>query len=250
MKTVLLLNSNMYAVRMFQGFVKEHAHEISHVYIFPYKSKNKSVWEYLKFFLILYGFVGSIKKGFQIVGNKFKKPAYKNLEDLCSSHNVPCSIFDSPSNKSFQAELEQQNPDVVFAALPQIVPQKVLEIPKYGVLNKHSSLLPSYGGVYPVFWQMLNQEKEIGITVHQMSKEIDKGKILYQKSWSMPQKASFDSIYHFLIDETSEVINQSFEKLKNNSDPWITPSKEASYFSFPKKEDIKKFRKVKGIKII
>ena len=79
----------------------------------------------------------------------------------------------------FLAQLEQLAPDViVVAAYGKIIPKAVLELPKYGCLNVHASLLPKYRGAAPIQWAILNGEKETGVTIMQMNEGLDTGDIL------------------------------------------------------------------------
>lgn len=70
---------------------------------------------------------------------------------------------------------------VLVAAFGQILPKEILEIPKYGCLNVHPSLLPKYRGAAPVQFAILNGEKETGVTIFLMDAEVDHGPILAQR---------------------------------------------------------------------
>lgn len=70
---------------------------------------------------------------------------------------------------------------VLVAAFGQILPKEILEIPKYGCLNVHPSLLPKYRGAAPVQFAILNGEKETGVTIFLMDEQIDHGPILAQR---------------------------------------------------------------------
>jgi len=70
---------------------------------------------------------------------------------------------------------------VLVAAFGQILPEEILEIPKYGCLNVHPSLLPKYRGAAPVQFAILNGEKETGATIFLMDAEVDHGPILAQR---------------------------------------------------------------------
>ncbi|MCL2433680.1 MAG: methionyl-tRNA formyltransferase [Clostridia bacterium] len=75
------------------------------------------------------------------------------------------------------------NADVMItAAYGRILGQKVLDTPKYGVLNVHASLLPKYRGAAPAQWAVINGEKQTGITIMQTARGVDCGDILQQKA--------------------------------------------------------------------
>lgn len=69
----------------------------------------------------------------------------------------------------------------VVAAYGRILPEDILEAPKYGSINIHSSLLPKYRGAAPINWAILNGEETTGVTIMYMAKELDAGDIILQK---------------------------------------------------------------------
>ena len=72
--------------------------------------------------------------------------------------------------------LRQLNPDlIVVLAYGQILPKEVLELPKYGCINLHASLLPAYRGAAPIQWVILNGETKTGVTAQQMGEGLDTG---------------------------------------------------------------------------
>lgn len=78
--------------------------------------------------------------------------------------------------------LSQLAPDVaIVACWNGVIPPHVLEIPRYGFLNVHPSLLPSYRGPYPLFWQFRNGETATGVSVHWMDADLDTGDIAGQR---------------------------------------------------------------------
>lgn len=80
------------------------------------------------------------------------------------------------------AQLEEQKPDIlIVAAYGKILPKKVLEMPGFGAINIHASLLPEYRGPSPIQNAILDGEKETGVTIMLMDTGIDTGKILSQK---------------------------------------------------------------------
>ena len=68
---------------------------------------------------------------------------------------------------------------IVVAAYGRILPEDILNTPPYGSINVHSSLLPKYRGAAPINWAILNGERETGVTIMYMAKELDAGDILH-----------------------------------------------------------------------
>lgn len=95
------------------------------------------------------------------------------------SYNIP--IY-QPFNKAELTEIVQKlQPElIVVAAYGMIIPQAVLDIPKFGALNIHGSLLPKYRGASPISEAILNGDSETGVTIMQMSAGMDEGPIIKQ----------------------------------------------------------------------
>lgn len=82
-------------------------------------------------------------------------------------------------NEEFYKEMSDLAPDViVVAAYGKILPKQILELPCYGCINIHASLLPEYRGAAPIQWAVIDGKKETGITIMQMDEGIDTGDIL------------------------------------------------------------------------
>jgi len=248
-KTILLLNNNPFTVKMFQLFIEANCKEINHVFVFPFQTGKNSTFKQWLFFFNLYGFFGSFVKATKLFRQKFVEKKFKSIFDLLEQKNIQYTIATSPSEKCVIDYIQNAHPDVVFCALPQIVPNEILNAPKIGTFNKHSSLLPSYRGVYPVFWQMLNHEKLLGISVHKMEEKIDKGHIVFQKSFDRDMNASFDENYDFIIEQTSDVLNQAYQLIKKEHFKPIIPTSKGSYYGFPSQKDIARFKRMR-LKII
>ena len=82
-------------------------------------------------------------------------------------------------DEALKAEMRALAPDViVVTAFGQILPKDILEIPKYGCVNVHASLLPKYRGAAPVQWAVLNGDAETGVSIMQMDEGLDTGDVL------------------------------------------------------------------------
>jgi methionyl-tRNA formyltransferase len=86
-------------------------------------------------------------------------------------------------DEGFLAELRALGPDLmVVVAYGQILPQTLLDIPGYGCLNVHTSLLPKYRGAAPIQWAILNGDAETGVTIMKMDAGLDTGPTLNQRN--------------------------------------------------------------------
>src|SRR5262249_15442156 len=82
-------------------------------------------------------------------------------------------------HEAFIQELRALRLDlIIVAAYGQILPQALLDVPRYGCLNVHASLLPKYRGAAPIQWAILNDEPETGVTIMKMDAGLDTGGML------------------------------------------------------------------------
>ena len=102
---------------------------------------------------------------------------------LATQVNLPVLQPDRARNPSFIDQLAQLRPDlVVVVAYGQILPRQILDLPAFGCLNVHASLLPKYRGAAPIQWAILNDEKDTGVTIMKMDEGLDTGSILCQQT--------------------------------------------------------------------
>jgi len=99
---------------------------------------------------------------------------------IARRYNIPVLQPEAISN--LKSQISNLEPDlIILAAYGKILPKEILEIPKYGCLNIHPSLLPKYRGASPIQYAILNNEKETGVTIILMDEKIDHGPILAQR---------------------------------------------------------------------
>lgn len=86
------------------------------------------------------------------------------------------------NNEEFINEIKDLKPDVIcVVAYGKILPKDILEIPKYGCINVHASLLPKYRGAAPIQWAVINGEKTTGVTTMYMDEGMDTGDMLLKQ---------------------------------------------------------------------
>ncbi|WP_313468468.1 methionyl-tRNA formyltransferase [Carnobacterium sp.] len=94
------------------------------------------------------------------------------------------------------AKIIELQPDLlVTAAFGQFLPQKLLDVPTYGAINVHASLLPKYRGGAPVHYALIRGEKETGVTIMYMEKKMDAGAILSQRSLEITEKDDVGTLF-------------------------------------------------------
>ena len=132
-------------------------------------------------------------------------------------------------------------PDVIISSNGHIFRKELLALPKLACINRHTSLLPRYGGLWPVLQAMLNDEKQIGQTIHTMTTTIDAGYILAQEKFDVSPDTTLYGIYAQSFRNAPALIRQAIDNLI--ADKKITmPPADKSYFSHPTAEQGKLFR--------
>ena len=112
---------------------------------------------------------------------------------------------------------------IVVAAYGKILPKAMLDLPKYGCINVHGSLLPKYRGSAPIQWSVINGEKETGVTIMQMAEGVDTGDMLYQKAIPIGIDDTAESMFEKLSDLGGEMIVEALDLLEEGK---LTPIKQ------------------------
>lgn len=127
-------------------------------------------------------------------------------------------------NDEFFDMLNKLAPDViVVVAFGQILPRRVLELPKYGCVNVHGSLLPLYRGAAPLQWAIINGEKLSGVTTMQMDTGIDTGDILLKEEVPIEPKDTYGTYHDKLKEVGAQLLVRTLKGLEEGS---ITPVKQ------------------------
>lgn len=96
----------------------------------------------------------------------------------------------------------------VVAAFGQILSKEILDMPKYGCINIHASLLPKYRGAAPIQWAVINGDKQSGVTIQQMNEGIDTGDIWLKSVVDLEPKETGESLYEKLSKTGAELVLQ------------------------------------------
>lgn len=113
------------------------------------------------------------------------------------------------------AELKQYPADAfVVAAFGQILSREILDMPRFGCINIHASLLPKYRGSSPIQWAVINGEEKSGVTIQQMNEGVDTGDILYRKEILLSEKETGASLFDRLSILGAEAIIEALTLLE------------------------------------
>lgn len=123
-------------------------------------------------------------------------------------------------NTEFIEELKRQNPDVIcVVAYGKILPKEVLEIPKYGCINVHGSLLPKYRGAAPIQWSILNGDKTTGVTTIYMDEGMDSGDMILKKEVEIGENETTGELWDRLSKIGADLLVKTLKEIENGTAP-------------------------------
>lgn len=139
---------------------------------------------------------------------------YSPCKKLAIENNI--QVFQPLKIRDEYQKILDMNPDIIItAAYGQIIPDIVLNYPKYGAINVHGSLLPKLRGGAPIHHAIINGDKEIGVTIMYMDKRMDAGDIISQRAIPLTNDINLDIAYEklailgrdLLIETIPSIIN-------------------------------------------
>ncbi len=155
---------------------------------------------------------------------------------VAEQNNIP--VFQPNTLRDGEALgiLKSLDPDIiVVVAYGKILPEEILNLPKFGCVNGHASLLPKYRGASPIQWCIVCGESKTGITVMKMDKGMDTGDILNQREVTIGEKETAEQLFDRLSCISADLMLETIENIEN-----ITPIKQneadATYAPIIKKE--------------
>lgn len=156
----------------------EAGHEITAVYTQPDKPKGRGKEVQMTPVKLV-----ALEKGIPV----YQPRRIKEAEEVARLKEIPADIF-------------------VVAAFGQILSQEILDIPKFGCVNIHASLLPKYRGAAPIQWAVIDGEEKTGVTIMQMNAGCDTGDILYTKEYVLEPKETGASLFDKVMVLGAEAI--------------------------------------------
>ncbi len=154
-------------------------------------------------------------------GRKYKlvpSPVKKKALEYAIPVYQPNSLRKDPDASEMMEVLRQIAPDcIVVAAYGQILPKEVLELPKYGCVNVHASLLPKYRGAAPIHHCILNGEKETGVTIMQMAEGLDTGDMLLKGALTIGETETTAELHDRLSVLGAELLLKTLQSLRDGT---------------------------------
>lgn len=147
-----------------------------------------------------------------------KAMACSPVKELAVESGIPVLQPERAKDETFIEELRAYNPDIiVVAAYGKILPKAILDMPKYGCINVHTSLLPDYKGAAPIQWAILNGEKETGVTIMYMDEGCDTGDIISAETLLIADDETGGSLHDKLAKLGGELLVRTLPSVLDGS---------------------------------
>ncbi len=174
---------------------------------------------------------------------------YNPVKNVALKNNIP--VFQPTKIRTNFEDLKNLKIDlIVTCAYGQIIPKEVLEMPKYGAVNVHASILPKYRGSAPIQWAIMNGDKETGITIMFMDEGMDSGDIIKIAKIPILALDNVGTMHDKLSILGKNTLESVLEDLFNNTVKSIKQPSNYTLAPMLKREDEKIDFKEEGIKII
>ena len=150
-------------------------------------------------------------------GHKLAPPPVK----VCAmENNIPVYQPESLKDKALMPVLEDLNPDIIIVvAYGKILPEYILNYPKYGCVNVHASLLPKYRGAAPIQWAVIDGEPESGVTTMYMEKGLDTGDMIFKAVCKIGEEETYGDLHDKLSPMGAELLIKTVKAIEEGNAP-------------------------------
>jgi len=161
------------------------------------------------------------------------------VKELASRAGLPVLQPERSRSEAFLSELSGLAPDLIaVAAFGQILPRAILDLPHFGCLNVHTSLLPKYRGAAPIQWAILNGEVETGVTIMKMDEGLDTGAILSQARTPIEVQDDSETLHDRLATLGAQLLVKTIQSfIAGDLTPVPQPAEGATHAPKIKKQD-------------
>ena len=147
--------------------------------------------------------------------NRGHKLAFSPVKEYALSQGLTVYQPTKMRDGTALALVRELHPElIVVAAYGRILPEDILNTPPYGSINVHSSLLPKYRGAAPINWAILNGERETGVTIMYMARELDAGDILHVLKTDIDPQEDAQTLTARLAELGAQALSETVEQLR------------------------------------
>lgn len=152
-------------------------------------------------------------RGMKLIYSEVKEYALENGLEIMQPDKLR-------GNEEIIEKIKEMNPDVIcVVAYGRILPKEILDIPKYGCINVHPSLLPKYRGSAPIQWAILNGDEKTGVTTMYLDEEMDSGDIILKEEVEIDKDETSGELWDRLSKIGADLLVQTLEQIENGTAP-------------------------------
>ena len=147
------------------------------------------------------------------------KMLYTPVKEYDLEKNIPVYQPEKVRNNTeFIEKIKELNPDVIcVVAYGKILPKEILDIPKYGCINVHASLLPKYRGADPIQWAVLNGDKETGVTTMYMDIGMDTGDMILTEKTQIGEEETTGELWDRLSKIGGNLLVETLKQIEQGT---------------------------------
>lgn len=148
------------------------------------------------------------------------KLSYSPVKELALENNIPVYQPTKLRDGTATELIKSLRPDIlVVVAYGRILPDDMLEVPKYSAINVHASLLPKYRGAAPIQWAVLNGDKITGVTTMYLASEMDTGDIIYTAETEIGEFETSGELFDRLMVMGAELLDRTLRDIEAGTAP-------------------------------
>lgn len=242
-KIVIFTSDSLYSYILLKDFIEKYHKNITSIYVTKPLKKKKYRKFFVKKVLNGLGFKYYIQRVFHDFQCRHKGVSVLNL---ANTYGIPITYASNINEEIIISKIETERPDIIISGyFDQIIKKEIIQIPSFGILNVHLSMLPKYRGVKPVFWVLKNNEPKTGVTIHFIDGGLDTGDIIGQKEVEILSTDSVDTLSRRMSEAAGDLLLTTIENIQLNKHQLKKQNLETgSYYSQPTKADLAVFKDI------
>jgi len=246
-KTILLLNDDRYYYpAALDRYLSKNKNRISKIFVFPafIDAKKKKEFEQASMRIMGFSFVTKYvcRTLFLSVLSLLPVPLrwkkHCSIHTVASLHGIPLVNMRSVNSQELTEEIRRENYQVGLSMVSQIYTGEILSLSTFKLYNFHPSLLPRNKGKFPFFWAFYREEKEQGVTCHEITPRIDDGQVVFQKEFKMKDDDTVPSTIARFVEDIPEYMEEALSRIDDARFETPVNGFEAFYGPTPNKEQI------------
>ncbi len=157
--------------------------------------------------------------------------AFPPVKEVALAAGIPVLQPQRARDEAFIEQLKAYQPDIILvAAYGKLLPKAILDMPRFGCINVHASLLPKYRGASPIQWAVLNGDEKSGVTIMHMAETMDTGDIIMTKEVVLDEEETAGSLHDKLAEIGGPLLIEAMDALETGRAPRIRQNEEEATY--------------------